>query len=301
MWRSRSRAALASWTGTLTSPNESEPFQSARGMSGPALQARLERVEEVRGLLERLRLDAFDLLALRLPVDQVEHGLAVGVLVLLGVEPGVKGVDQLLGDLRLLLAGPLAGDRDVELAGVDDLVVEAHRVEGEHAVERAHRGEVLAIVEGEAADADPLGLLERLAEHPVRLPVVTAADVVGLVEEDRIDLVLGREVLELDHLAARAGGDLDLVLLEDDVLVLGHLEALDHLLVGHLLALLRADAAVLDAGAVAHVDLMEADGLRLRRRVELDRHVREAEADRAVPNRAGHALRVPVGAVGYTA
>src|SRR5215207_9634057 len=77
--RSRSRAALVRLTGTLTSPNDSDPFQSVRGISGP--QARLQGGGEVGGLLLGLGLLGSQVLALGLALDQVEHSLAIGVLV----------------------------------------------------------------------------------------------------------------------------------------------------------------------------------------------------------------------------
>ena len=52
------------------------------------------------------------------------------------------------------------------------------------------------------------------------------------------------------------------VLLEDDVLAVGDLEALDDLLVGDLLVLLGAEAPVLDGRAVVEVDLAEGHALK---------------------------------------
>src|SRR5918999_6370094 len=116
-WRSRSRVAPVSCTGTLTSPKESDPFQSGRGMSGlPALQARLQGGGEVVRLLALLELDPLDLLALGLAVDQVEDSLAVGVLVVGRVELLVQRVHELLGHLGLLLARAFARDRHLEVA-----------------------------------------------------------------------------------------------------------------------------------------------------------------------------------------
>ena len=71
------------------------------------------------------------------------------------------------------------------------------------------------------------GLAHRLEDQPVRVLVVARADVVGLLEEDRVDLGGVDELGQLDDLAAVARRGLDLVLVEDDVLALGELVALD--------------------------------------------------------------------------
>src|SRR3954451_9299007 len=92
-WRSMSRTALTSCTGTFASPKLSEPVQSERAivplaaLPTPARHARLERRHQVVGIVGGLaalreRLD----LALRLGLDVLEQPLAVGVLELLGVE-----------------------------------------------------------------------------------------------------------------------------------------------------------------------------------------------------------------------
>src|SRR5438105_2153755 len=67
--------------------------------------------------------------------------------------------------------------------------------------------------------------------------------------------------------------------------------ALDDVLVVDLLALLRADAAMLDLRAVADVDLLEVDGLGLGGGKDLDGDEHGSEGDGAVPDRARHAAR----------
>ena len=62
-WKSRSRAALTSCTGTLTSPKLSEPLQSARAIVSLPTEARLERRRQVVALLGLLLGGEVDLLA----------------------------------------------------------------------------------------------------------------------------------------------------------------------------------------------------------------------------------------------
>src|SRR3954454_17710828 len=78
--RSRSRTALTSCTGTLTSPKLSEPVHRDLG------KARLQGGGEVVGLLAVLGLGRLDLLALPLALDHPEHRVAVAVLVLVRLE-----------------------------------------------------------------------------------------------------------------------------------------------------------------------------------------------------------------------
>ena len=101
----------------------------------------------------------------------------------------------------------------------------------------------LAVVEHPAADRDLAGLLQRLAQQPVRvLAVVARAEVVRLVVEGRVDLLAGDEVLDVDQLRVLARGGRDLLLGQLDEAAVGELVALDDLVVGDLLVLLRAHA-----------------------------------------------------------
>ena len=133
---------------------------------------------------------------------------------------------------------------------------------------------------------------ERLVQQPVGVLVVAAAHEVGLLEVDRIDVAHLDELLDVHHLAPVAGGRLHLVVVEHHVLAGADLVTLDDVVVGHLLVVLRADAAMLDAAAVVDVHLVEVDALRLGGRVELDGHVDHAEGDRPVPDRARHRLSI---------
>src|SRR3954451_13717677 len=148
-------------------------------------------------------------------------------------------------------------------------------------------------MEREASYPSLPGSVQRLVQQPVGVRVVARAHVVGLVVEDRIDVLCLHELLDMHDLAALAGGCLHLLVLEHDVPAGGDLVALDDLVVVHLLPLLRADATMLDLGSVLRMHLAEVDGLRLDGGEELDRYVYEAEGDRPVPDRAwrhDHAL-----------
>ena len=126
---------------------------------------------------------------------------------------------------------------------------------------------------------------ERVVQQPVGLLAVGAcAQVIGAVVVNGVDVRLAHELLELDQMRALAGGGVDLLLAEHDVLPLADLIALGHLLVRNLFALLGADPLLLDPGPILRVHLMEVHALVLGRRVHLDGHGGEAEGDRAVPD-----------------
>src|SRR4051812_44245346 len=262
-WKSRSRAALTSWTGTFTSPKLIDPLQSGRGTSAPRADAGFERRRQVVAVLRLLLLEQVYLLARGLALDQVEHRLAIGVLVVAGVVVLLERIDELFRHLDLALGGLASRSVELQLVRAHHLVVEAQSVEGYHVLERANGHQVLPVVEGEASDPRPSTAAERLVEQAVGVLGVAAADVVGLLVEDRIDVGGLDEVVEVDDLAAVAGRGLDLVLLEDDVPVLAHLVALDHLLVRDLLVLLGAHALVLDPASVPGVHEVEVNALRL--------------------------------------
>ena len=103
----------------------------------------------------------------------------------------------------------------------------------------------------ELPERRPTGSAHHLGEQPVgALGTVVARrrdKEVRVVEVDRVDLRSGHELLQLDQARTLAGGGVDLVLAEQDVL------------------------APLDLRAVLCVDLVEMDGAVLRRRVDLNR------------------------------
>ena len=135
--------------------------------------------------------------------------------------------------------------------GRDELVGEAHRVQGDHILERAQRDQVGLVVEDEAADPDPVRALQRRVQQQVGLVAELAgAEVVGAVVVDRVDLLAPGEVLDLDHVRAGAVGRGDLLLGERHVGAGADFEAFHGLAVGNLLALLHAHAPVFDRGAV---------------------------------------------------
>ena len=245
-------------------------------------EARLERRHQVGHLLRLrlLRLDG-DLLAVRLALDQLEDLLAVLVVVLRRLEVRGQRVDQLLGHLELAVRGleVLRLGHVVEVVGGHDLVVEDHRLHRQHvAGGGADRDELLLGAQHDARDRHLAGLAHRLEQQRVGLARALVGDeVVRVVVEDRVDVLEVDEVLDVDRARLLGRDRVELLGRDDDVALLGQLEALDDLLVGHLLLRHRVDPLLGDPVAGVGVELMEADGLARDRREELDGHVDEPE------------------------
>jgi hypothetical protein len=102
--------------------------------------------------------------------------------------------------------------------------------------------------------------------------------------------------------ASRPDTLLDLLVAQDDVLAVGLLDSLDDVVAIDLLAGALVDPLVADRIHRPLVEPVEVDADLLRRRVEADRNVDQAEADGAFPDDSWHAVlrgvAVPDSAVG---
>src|SRR5262249_25182345 len=96
------------------------------------------------------------------------------------------------------------------------------------------------------------------------------------------------EALDVDRPARLDRHRVEVLVREDDVAVLLHLESLDDMLEGDLLAVLLADALVTDPAAVLVVELVELQPLLLGRRVDRNRDRHEAEGDGPFPHGSWH-------------
>src|SRR5690606_1726171 len=106
------------------------------------------------------------------------------------------------------------------------------------------------------------------------------AEVISLVEIDAIDRAIGKELVDVDHVRRSDLERLQLLRREENVLTLREFVALHDLLPGHDLAAVRGDELLLDAAAVAPVDLVEAHGSRrFGSRIELDRDGNQPESN----------------------
>ena len=229
------------------------------------------------------------LLTLDLGPDEVEHPLAILVGVPLGLEGLVRELPEEL-HRELELALPDLGRRPlVDLAEVAHLVGEVHRVEHEAALGGADQHQRLLAAHDELGQRHPVALRHRLGQESVRLlaPLV-GAEVIGLLEVDRVDPVERHELGDVDDLRRLALERLELGVRDPDILILGELEALHEVAALDDLVVERTDILLPDAGAALGVQEVVGDALGGRGRVEFDRDRHEAEGDGARSERVRH-------------
>src|SRR3989442_1162802 len=258
--------------------------------AGPQVQ-RAQVIDLMEALKQSLARRG-NLLALDLLVDELEHALAVLVAVLLGAE-GVRreAVDQLERQLEL----PLLDLRRLallDLAEAPHLIGEVHRVQHEPALRRPDEDEALLAAHDELRERDAPVRAHRVGEEPIRLlTALVGAQVVRLLEIDRVHRREWHELRDVDDLRRLALEALELLVGDAHVLVLRELVPADERRPVHDLVADRAEVLQLDAGAALGVEQVEGDGLRRRGRVELDRDRDQPERDRPGPGGVcGHRL-----------
>ena len=174
--------------------------------------------------------------------------------------------------------------------------MEVQLLERDHAVADAERTKILAVAHHELRDPGQAGILERTQQETVDLlAALLGPEVVRACEVDRVDLLVGNEVGDLDRPISLGARCLEVLVLHQDVLAGLELEGLDHLVVRDGLVLELANLLVSDRALVGLVDEVEVQLVLGDRAVQAHRHVDEAEADRARPDRPWHPLSLPSG------
>ena len=245
-------------------------------------EAGLQGLHQVDDLGPRLFGGLFgDLVALDLALDRGEDPLAHVVLVGRGVE---RVCDTLLDDLQ----------RQLQLRRLDLSVAErdlAHRthlvgvtqlLHDQAAVDRPQQHEVLLAARGVLGQGRPAALLERPGQQAVGpISALVRPQVVALLEVDRIDLLGGQELGDLDGLGGLLLQSLELFVAEQHVLPLGELVTLDDVGALDHLAVLGADVLLLEPRPALLVQHVEMDpGRRLTGRVDFGRDGHQPERHR---------------------
>ena len=151
--------------------------------------------------------------------------------------------------------------------------------------------QALAAAQHDAADAGHLLLRHRLADHREGLlgHLAVGCQIVGAVEVDPVDLGGRHEGLDLQRLGALDLERLEVAVLDQDVLALGDLVALDAIGRVDRLAAHRIDQVLLQAIAGLAVQRVERHALRRRGRVvERDAAGDERQLEVAFPRGTGH-------------
>ncbi len=164
--------------------------------------------------------------------------------------------------------------------GRADLVGPQQGLQDEQSVAGAQRRQPGALTKGEVHQRRPVALFEGRGEQAVGLRRRRIGfEIVGLLEQDRIDLLGGHELQHRD-LVLLGGGELVEILVGEHhpLAVLGVVRLVD-VLVGDDLTALGAHALIFDPPAVLRVHLVEGDVVRLGGRIHLHRDVDEAERE----------------------
>src|SRR5690606_23076597 len=136
-----------------------------------------------------------------------------------------------------------------------------------------------------------LRLAQGLAQqHVALLGLLAGNEHVGFLVEAHVDGVGVDEGLDFHRLVAFRRGRGDVGLLDHDVVALVVLEGLDDLLPGHFLAGRGVDPLGPDRVAVARVEHAEGEVVAAGAGHQRDRHIEQAEAEVAGPDRSGHAV-----------
>ena len=295
-WSTSCRLTSSPWSRCL-SPRPSRRSRrvlrrlAARRLGGvdAALQGR-QQVHDLAGGLLRRR-GALDLAAFDLGLHHRLDRFAVVVLELGGVEVAGQGLDEHLGHLHLggLRLGGVGGAE----VGLTDLVGPHHRLHHDHVVANAQHGQRGPVAQRDRHQRHPVRGLERLPQQRVGLGAgLLRLEVVGLLEQHRVDLVTGHELLDADLATAVRRELLHVLVGEDDHLAVLGLVALGDVGVLDFLAVQAAGPLVLDPPAVLRMDLAERDVLALRGGVQLHRDADQAEGDGTLPD-CTHVIRMP--------
>ena len=235
---------------------------------------------------------ADDVVALDLGLDHGLERLAVGVVVLVGLEILGHRVDERGGHLQLLRPhlDVLVEEGEV---GRAYLVGPQQGLQRDDALPDPQRGQRLALAQRDLGHRHLPRRLERVAEQHVRPgPCRLGFCVVALGRVDGLHLGARREVQHLDPVGGHQRQVGQVLVGQHHHVARGQLVALRDIGVRDFLPVERADPAELDPGSVLAVHLTEGDIALLRRGVEFHRDHDQAERDGTGPY-AAHGLHLP--------
>ena len=157
---------------------------------------------------------------------------------------------------------------------VGQLISEMHQLKNERAVFRLNSRQILACFDDHLRNAYFVRILQRISQK--RVSFVSAflwLEIVWLVKENRVDLFLIDEVLDVHGLCGLEIDMLEIFVLKHDVFPLFILVALDDLIPGNLLAVFFSDAFVINRAQIGLAQKAEVEFLAPRSWVERNRYV----------------------------
>jgi hypothetical protein len=160
--------------------------------------------------------------------------------------------DQLLGQFQLLCFHIRLGD--VDFGGGAHFSREVQLLHREHIADRAERHEIGLAAGRPTRHSTTFSVLQCFIQQAVGFcAALVGREVVGLVEVHRIDGLDGHELGDVDRVGADLFHGFDFFAAELDVLVLGELVALHHVVALDHLAILETDVLLFQARATSLV------------------------------------------------
>jgi hypothetical protein len=227
-------------------------------------QAALERVHQVDDLGRRFDLRRRQLPPLRLGLDQGAQRVLIAVVERLGIEAARALVDDHAGEADRLVADLLILAVGLRLAY---LVGGAQRRQQQPAAMRLDGDRMLAAREHDTAEPDLALLLQGAGDDLIglRRDLAVGRHVIGLLEIDAVDLLGIDEGLEIDGLRRFNLDRIEVLVIEQDILALVDLIALDDVGAIDLLAGLLVDHSHAQPVMRRLAELVEPDAAGLRR------------------------------------
>ena len=236
-----------------------EPSSAARSCTSATLwrSASIRSID--RRLGDRLRRD--DLLARELRLEHPREVAAVVVLEVLRRPLSGEARDDLLGELRAPRRAPRSPPTASSISSFERTSSAKKSVSSASPPFcGADQAEVLLAPEHELADRGHARLLHRAQQQHVRPALrvgVRGREVVGAVEVDGVDVLEPDEAQDLDRLRALERDRLEIGLLDEHVLALRELPALDELVRLDVALVHRAPALLLDRRAALAMERAE--------------------------------------------
>src|SRR5215469_15559325 len=164
-----------------------------------------------------------------------------------------------------------------------------HQLKNERAVFRLNSRQILARFDDHLRNAYFVRILQRISQkHVSFVSAFLWLEIVWLVKENRVNLLLIDEVLDVHGLSGFEVNSLKIFVLKHDIFPLFILVALDNLIPGNLLAVFFSDAFVINRAQIGLAQKAEVEFLPPRSWIECDWYVDQSKADAALPNRSCH-------------
>ena len=219
----------------------------------------------------------------------------IAVVKLLRLEGGRAFVDDADGKVQHVLVGDVIGQATEVGLRLRHLVGVAQHFQHHSAPAGLERDKLFAAAHGQLAKADLPGLAQRVPQHGIGLlgQIIGRHHEIGLFIIEDVDRIGFHELDEVERLSALDLHRLDLILLQQDIIALRYLEALEDFL-----RIDRADArdhlVIMNGLARGFMDLTEAHrSAGFGGGVDFDRDGNQCQLDLALPKSACGHVRPP--------